>query len=471
MLKDTVIELDISGLNHQGEGVGRWKGLAVFVPLTVPGDRARAVITEVRKNFARGRLQEVMAPSQFRRETQCSYAVECGGCQLQQIDYQQQLELKAGLVKESMRRIGKLDGVEVRPVLGMDDPWHYRNKVVFQVRGTEQAVLGLYESGSNVLGAAPFSSGDELATCSGCRLVNRELNLVAAQVQDLLRLNRVAAWDGSSHQGLMQQVMLRRGLGTGQIMVALITGPGPWAGAGELAAAIKERCPDVVSVVRIIRSSRAGREKLENTVLLAGRPHIIDRLAGLQYQISPTSFYQVNSVQTSVLYHRVLAYAALTGPEKVLDAYCGVGTIALYLSRRAGRVLALEVVTEAVRDAIINARLNGITNVEFTLGDAAKVMPALAGNGFKPDCVVLDPPRRGCAPEVLEAVAGMSPARVVYVSCDPGTLARDLARLVPLGYRVAEIQPVDMFPHTAHVESVCLLEIVSKIISFATFRK
>lgn len=461
MVKQDIVELDISGLNNQGEGVGRWQGMAVFVPHTAPGDRARVVIAEEKRNYARAKLIEVISPARIRRDPDCSHASGCGGCRLQHIDYQAQLKLKAEQVEESLRRIGKLTGVKVLPVLGMADPWHYRNKVVFQVAGQAgQAVLGLYGAGSNVLGATPFGPGGVKLPepAAGCKLVHRDLNLVAATVQELLARYRVTAWDKGSGRGLLRQLLLRRAPGTDQIMVALLTGPGTWTKEQEFAEDLKSKFKNIASVVRVTSTGGKGRSAKEVIVVLAGGPQITDRLDGLSFQISPGSFYQVNSAQTSVLYRQVLDYIALSGGEQVLDAYCGVGTIALFLARRAGRVLALEEVPEAVRDAEVNARLNGITNAEFIRGDAAVVMTSLAREGFKPHGLVLDPPRRGCAPGVLQAVADMQPQRVVYVSCDPSTLSRDLGRLEHLGYHTLEVQPVDMFPHTAHIECVVRID-------------
>lgn len=462
MAREDTVELDISGLNNQGEGVGRWHGLAVFVPHTAPGDRARVVITGEKRNYARARLIELISPSIIRREPDCSHASGCGGCRLQHIDYQAQLRLKAGQVEESLRRIGKLTEVKVLPVLGMADPWHYRNKVVFQVASQAGlAMLGLYGTGSNVLGAAPFGPAGGCGVqehAAGCKLVNKELNQVAAAVQELLARYRVAAWDERKGRGLLRQLLLRRAPGTGQIMVALLTAPKPWDKEKEFAKELTDRFKDIVSVVRLTSIGGKGRKTKEVTVTLAGGSRIVDRLDNLCFEISPGSFYQVNSAQTSVLYRKVLDYADLKGGEQMLDAYCGVGTIALFLARRAGRVLGIEEVAEAVRDAGANARLNMVTNVDFTRGDAAEVIKDLAGEGFRPHGVVLDPPRRGCDPGVLQAVAGMQPERVVYVSCDPGTLSRDLARLEQLGYRTVEVQPVDMFPHTHHVEIVVSIE-------------
>ena len=462
MTRDDTVELDISGLSNQGEGVGRWQGMAVFVPHTAPGDRARVVITGEKRNYARARLTELISRSEIRRDPNCSHASGCGGCQLQHIDYQAQLRHKGEQVQESLRRIGKLTGVKVLPVLGMADPWHYRNKVVFQVVDQAgQAVVGLYGAKSNVLGATPFGNGVEvklLESATGCRLVNRELNLVAATVQEILARYRVAAWDERSGRGLLRQLLLRRAPGTGQIMVVLRTGPGTWTKEKEFAEDLRSRFKDIASVVRVTGIGSKGRGAKEVAKVLAGGSRITDRLEGLSFQISPFSFYQVNSAQTSVLYRQALDYMALEGGEQVLDAYCGVGTISLFLARRAGQVLALEELSEAVQDAEVNARLNRITNVEFIRGDAAVVMTALAGKGFKPHGVVLDPPRRGCAPGALQAVVDMQPERIVYVSCDPGTLSRDLCRLSQLGYRTTEVQPVDMFPHTAHVECVVLIE-------------
>jgi 23S rRNA (uracil1939-C5)-methyltransferase len=367
------------------------------------------------------------------------------------VDYREQLRLKTFLVKDSLSRLAGIGDALVRDMVGMENPWHYRNKAHFQVEERAGGFkLGFYEEGSHSLSAI-FDGGGT----AGCLLVDKDINRVAAAVEKLL--NRHG--QGVSG-GFFRHVVLRKAFGTGEIMAVLVTGSGRWSGqegfVGELSAS-EER---LVSLVRSLNDGPPGLILGRENIVLFGQEYITDRLGDLSLIISPASFYQVNPVQTLTLYGKVMEYAGLEGRKglTVLDAYSGVGTIALFLARSAGRVVALEVVPEAVRDARGNARLNGLDNIEFHTGEVERLLPSLAEKGLRPDVAVLDPPRRGCGPEALEAVAVMEVPRLVYVSCDPGTLARDLGRLAGLGYRVEEVQPVDMFPWTHHIESVVLLQ-------------
>ncbi|MQL51168.1 23S rRNA (uracil(1939)-C(5))-methyltransferase RlmD [Desulfofundulus thermobenzoicus] len=450
------IELSITGLTHAGEGVGRYRGLAVFVPETAPGDTVLAEVLEWKKNYARARLLAVKKPSPGRRPPRCARFSACGGCRLQHVDYAEQLHLKTGLVKDSLARIGGLSGVAVRDTAGMDNPWHYRNKVVLQVgeRGGRYR-LGFYAGDSHNL-VPIFQDGP-----GGCLLVDRDLNEVAKVIENLLNKYGHGAPGGINdwkrHKPFFRHVVLRKGFFTGEIMVVLVTGGGQWPGEKAFTGELLSQRSGLTSVVRNINDGPAGVILGRENRLLAGRKCITDRLDHLTFRISPASFYQVNPVQTLVLYRQALDYAALTGRETVVDAYSGVGTIALFLARRAKKVYGLEVVPGAVGDARLNAVLNGIDNAEFHPGAVEERLPALAACGLRPDVVVLDPPRRGCGREALEAVVKMGVPRVVYVSCDPGTLARDLGYLAGKGYRVEEVQPVDMFPWTQHVECVVYL--------------
>ncbi|MGB9803333.1 23S rRNA (uracil(1939)-C(5))-methyltransferase RlmD [Desulfofundulus sp.] len=440
--------LEVEGLNHSGEGVGRWQGLVVFVPLAAPGDRVRATVVEVKKKYLRARLEDVLVPGSARCRPRCPSFARCGGCHIQHLSYDHQLQYKTGLVRESLERIGKLAGVKVLPVLGMDNPWYYRNKVRFHVACRDgRLALGLYAPGSRVMGH--WMSPD-----TQCHILDAELNNLALTVEFLINKYRGSLMKGS--ENVLPYITLRRGAATGETMVVLATtgsNRDRWVElARELAATAR-----VTAVVQQKAALPDVEIEAGQIRTLYGRGYMTDRLGDLVFRLSASSFYQVNPVQTRVLYEKVREYAGLTGRERVLDAYCGVGTIALFLARRAREVLGVEVSARAVDDARQNARLNNLGNVSFVRGAVEKILPRLFDHGSGPDVLVLDPPRRGCHRSVLEALVRHPVPRVVYVSCDPGTLARDLGFLAGNGYRVVEVQPVDMFPQTHHVECVALL--------------
>lgn len=452
------IRLQIDGLTHAGDGVGRYRGMAVFVPGTMPGDTVLAEVAEVKKSFARARLLEIIGRSPGRRDPRCSHYTACGGCRLQHVNYEDQLRLKTGLVRDSLARIAGLGSVPVLNCIGMANPWHYRNKVRFQVKEEPGGIrLGLYEEKSRIL-TAVFK--DEDGSYTGCLLVDRELNETASDIEKLLNRHG-AAVDRHGREGrFFRHVVLRKGFFTGEIMVVLATGNNHWPREKEFVSDLLTLRPRIKSLVRNINGRPYGPVPgLENRIL-AGREYITDRLGHLTFMISPLSFYQVNPAQTLVLYRKALEYAELDPDRRqtVVDAYSGVGTIALFMAGRAEKVYGLEAAAGAVEDARRNAALNGINNTEFLRGDVEKTFPDLAARGLLPGVVVLDPPRSGCRREVLEAVADMQTPRVVYVSCDPGTLARDLGLLAGMGYRVEEVQPVDMFPWTSHIEVVARIE-------------
>jgi len=449
--QDKKIHISVSGINHAGHGVGRHNGLAVFIPGAIPEDTVLTEITGLKKNYATGKLLEIISPSPKRKVPPCPAFSSCGGCRLQQVDYREQLSLKTGLVRDSLSRIAGLKEIKVLKTIGMNNPWHYRNKVRFQIDVADGCRrLGFFEVGSHSL--VPVDQAG-----AGCLLTDRDLNETALIIEKLI--NKYGGQPAGNKNNLFfRHLFLRKALFTGQIMAILATSERDWPLERNFAGELLSLQPDIASLIRNINSGVNTAVPGQENRVLYGQEIITDRLGPLSFRISPFSFYQVNPRQTLVLYQKVLEYAALSGKETIVDAYCGIGTIALFLAGRAKKIYGLEVFPEAVADARRNARLNKINNVDFIAGKVEKQLPLMSAEGLRPDLVILDPPRRGCGRTVLDAIADMQVPGIIYVSCDPGTLARDLKYLTGKGYMVREVQPVDMFPWTHHVECIVLIK-------------
>lgn len=441
------VELKIETVNHDGEGVGRYKGMAVFVPFAVPGEEVVARITELKKNFGFGEVVETKSPSSSRVIPRCPAFALCGGSKLQHIDYRMQLELKRKLVEDSLKRIGRINDAVVHPVIGMDDPWGYRNKAVYQVNRVDGKVeLGFFAEGSHTH-----------VPTTDCLLLDGQIRDIAPLIEGMLNKYQVPPYDWETGRGLLRHMVVRKGSDNAKIMIVFITAPGKFAEQFTMAREIRAKVPQAASIVRNINNAPTRQIFGQESQLLAGQMSITEQLGGLIFTVSPTSFFQVNSRQAEILYQKAVEFAALTGRETVLDVYCGTGTAALFLARKAGRVFGFEVSPEAVADAASNAKANKMTTVEFVTGKAEERLPRLLRQGMAPDVVVVDPPRQGVEKRALQAIADMGPQRIVYISCDPATMARDLNFLSYRGYRTTEVQPVDMFPQTAHVESIVLM--------------
>ena len=444
--------LDIDGLGHSGEGVGRKDGFTVFVPLALPGERVAVRVKTVKKQYAVAELREIIISAPQRSQPPCPVYQTCGGCQLQHLSYAGQLEIKRQQVVDAVTRIGHLNETVIHPVLGAEEPWHYRNKMQFPVgRQNGVAVIGCYCAGTHEI----------IDTCQ-CMIQHPANNEIAAAVKEWVDECGISVYDEKNDKGILRHVLGRVGTVSGEVMAVLITSTDTMPHSESLIAGLRKRIPGLVSVCQNVNSRRTNVVMGEKNRVLWGKETINDQLGDFTFRISPRSFFQVNTVQTRVLYEKALEYAGLTGKETVIDAYCGTGTISLFLSRRAEKVYGIEIVEPAIRDAVLNAQHNSVDNVEFIVGDAVAVMPELYRRGVRPEVVVVDPPRAGCDVKVLETFVKMEPQRIVYVSCNPASLARDLALLNGLGYNAKEIQPVDMFPQTHHVECVALLQRVDK---------
>ena len=449
--------LTITALSEEGEGIGRLNGMAVFVPGALPGETVACYLTEQKKNFARGQLTQILVASEHRVTPPCPYFPQCGGCQLQHLDYGAQLEAKRVTVQDALERIGGFKGIQVPLTLGMETPYRYRNNGQYPIRKVNgQLKIGFFMAGSH-----------EVIDVRDC-LIQPEINgRVVEALRGWILEKGISVYNPRTEEGLLRHLMIRHSNVTGGLMVVVVAAAKGLPEEGALVAALRKAVPEIESIL-LNANPKAGSQVLGlHHRVLYGAERIMGEIDGFHFGISPLSFFQVNTAQTRVLYSKALEYADLKGHETVFDVYCGIGTISLSLSRKARQVYGIESVRPAVEDAMENAARAGVRHVEFICGKAEAVMPRLAAQGIRPEVVVLDPPRKGCESEVLRALLEMRPERIVYVSCKPSTLARDLKILcggesggegsgAPV-YTIQAVQPVDMFGGTGHVECVVLM--------------
>jgi len=437
--------ITIQGMGNNGEGVGRYEDFTVFIPFTLPGEVIKTKITQYKKNYAVGRIIEIIEAAPNRVVPKCDVYGTCGGCQLQHVSYEGQLALKTQKVRDIIARIAKMDPVMVEATLGAKQPWNYRNKMQMPVAGTaENLKMGFYAMGSH-----------DIVENFHCHIQMDLNNKLASVCYDIMTELHIAPYDELTGEGVVRHI-IGRVAPTG-IMVIIVTAVKNLPQQETWVARIRETIPEVTSIVANYNPKNTNVIMGRECNVLWGASYIVDTIEDLTFRLSPHSFFQVNPVQTSVLYGKALEFADLTGGETVVDAYCGTGTISLFMAHNAKKVIGIEIVEPAIIDARNNAKSNGFTNTEFIVADAAKAMPALYNKGVRVDVIVFDPIRAGCKEEVLRAAASMQPKRMVYVSCNPASMARDIAILDTLGYKTVKVQPVDMFPMTAHVETVTLL--------------
>ncbi|MEK5428805.1 23S rRNA (uracil(1939)-C(5))-methyltransferase RlmD [Cytobacillus sp. FSL R7-0680] len=447
--KNDYIDVTFEDLTHEGAGVAKVDGYPLFVPNALPGEKAQIKVLKTSKGYGFGKLIETYEESPFRVTAPCPIYKECGGCQLQHLSYEGQLLAKQKQVRDVLTRIGKLENVTVHPTLGMSDPWRYRNK--------SQVPIGEHEGG--LIGGFYQQRSHQIIDMKSCLIQQEKNDEVIQKVKDICNKNGVRAYDEQRHKGDLRHIMARYGLVTGDVMIVLVTKAKDLPNRKKIIADITENIAGVKSIVQNVNPKKTNVIMGDETRVLWGQEVIYDYIGDVRFAISARSFYQVNPEQTKVLYDKALEYAALTGKEEVIDAYCGIGTISLFLAQKAKSVFGVEIVPEAIEDAKRNAELNNITNANFAVGKAEEVIPAWYEKGHKADVLVVDPPRKGCDEALLQTIIDMKPKKVVYVSCNPGTLARDLRVLEDGGYRTVEVQPVDMFPQTMHVECVALIEL------------
>ncbi|MCD8143840.1 MAG: 23S rRNA (uracil(1939)-C(5))-methyltransferase RlmD [Oscillospiraceae bacterium] len=443
--KNGLVKLKIENWSGDGSGVARLDGLVVFVKGALVGETCMVRLETVHKNAAWGHMEKLLEPSPARVEPDCPYYPRCGGCQLRHMTYAEELQMKRQKVQDALTRIGG-QTVTVETIHGAQEPERYRNKAQFPVEpGENGGKVGFFRAGSH-----------QVIPVEHCLLQKPEADAAANAVRQWMRTCQIPAYEERAHRGLIRHVYVRTNR-AGESLICLVVNGERVPSEKSLISRLRAACPKAVGILLNVNTKKTNVILGERYRLLWGQDFLMDELCGLTFRLSVPSFYQVNREQAEVLYGRALAFAELTGKETVVDLYCGVGTISLVMAKRAGKVIGAEIVPEAVADAGENARRNGLTNAEFICADAGQAVAELARRGLRPDVVSVDPPRKGLSQAVIDAIGQMEPSKVVYVSCDPATLARDVKLLGEKGYRLTQTEAVDLFPRTGHVETVVQL--------------
>lgn len=446
--KNQTIEIEIIDMNNDGEGVGKLDGYTLFIKDSIIGDLVEVKIIKAKKNYGYGRLIRIIKPSAYRVEPRCPVARQCGGCQLQALDYKEQLRFKEDKVKNNLERIGGLKDINIHPIIGMDEPYRYRNKAQFPV--------GFNKNGEVITGFYAARTHSIIET-DHCDIGIEENSVILEKIRNYMKEYNVNPYEEETHKGILRHVLIRSSFKTKELMVCLVINGSILPESEKLVESLCQ-IPGMKSICLNVNKDKTNVILGEKILPLWGEMFITDSIGDIKYKISPLSFYQVNPIQTQKLYEKVLEAAGLTGKEVVWDLYCGIGTISLFLAQKAKKVYGVEIVAAAIENAKENALFNQIENVEFYLGKAEEVLPGYySENKVYVDVIVVDPPRKGCDELLLNTMLEMQPKTIVYVSCDSATLARDLKILSEGGYRVADVWPVDMFPQTVSIESVVKL--------------
>ena len=451
--------VNIEGSGYLGEGVAKINDYTLFVPGALKGEKAKIRVIKVNKNYGFSKLIEILKPSETRVNPPCKAYKSCGGCNLQHYSYNSQLEFKRDRVLDCLNKAEgsrafkeSLKKIIVHKTLGMKEPFRYRNKVQLPIGKTDnEVVIGFYKQGSH-----------QIVNIDSCLIQNSISDKILKLTRQWIEKYNIDVYDEQAHRGLLRNLMIRTAYKTSEVMVVIVTSEEKLPHKEELIELLKESLPNIKSIIQNINRDKTNVILGKTSITLWGKDTIKEYIGDLLFNISPLSFFQVNPIQTEILYNKALEYADLKGEETVFDAYCGTGTISLFLSKKAKKVYGVEIIKEAIDNAKENAKENKINNAQFIVGKSEEVIPDLINKGIKAEVVVVDPPRKGCDRELLEALSKMKPEKIVYVSCDPATLARDLSILYNLGYMTKEIQPVDMFPMTGHVECVVLMSRVEK---------
>lgn len=452
--KNKHYELEITSMGSEGEGIGRLNGFPVFVENAVKGDFAEVRIVKVKKTYAYGKLIRLIKASKLRAEPVCEHYPRCGGCNLQHLSYEAQLDFKTEKVKDCLERIGGFKGIEVKRALGAKSLENYRNKAQFPVGSCGGKVqIGFYAKRSH-----------NIINSDYCCIQNKANKKIAAVIREFIEKYNIKPYNETSHTGVLRHIITRAAEKTGEIIVTLVINSDKLENSDILVEMLTKADKNIVGVALNINKEKTNVIMGGSLKVIWGKGFITDYIGSLKFEISPLSFYQVNPRQTEVLYSKALELAGLdNGRQTVIDAYCGIGTISLFLAQRAKKVYGVEIIKEAIENAKRNAEINGISNAEFFVGRAEEVIPKLyTQRGINADVAVVDPPRKGCDERLLSVIADMKCERVVYISCDPATLARDLKFLCNKGFSIEEVQPVDMFCMSSHVECVVLMSRVEK---------
>ena len=446
LIKNQIYETTICDYTAEGQGIARIDGCVVFIPNAIVGERCRVRIEKAQKTWAAGKLVEILEKSPHRVNRECPISSSCGGCDFWHMDYTEETRLKANRVRQALNRIGG-ENLDEIPILSAPSCQGYRNRAQYPVATEKGRVYaGFFRAGTH-----------SVVENSRCLILPEETDLVKKIVIDYVNHYRITAYDETTGKGLLRHIYVRRGAVSGQVLVCLVINGRKLPHPEDLIARL-QAVPGFTTLVLSVNTKTGNTVLGDEFITLYGPGYIEDTLCALTFRLSPRSFYQVNHHQAQRLYDAAITQAGITKDDLVLDLYCGVGTITLAMAKAAGKVIGVEVVEQAVQDAKENARRNGIENAEFFCGDAGKAALALEEQGIRPDVVVVDPPRKGLNADTIEALARMSPRRIVYVSCDPATLARDVALLKDRGYALKSAQAADLFPRCSHVESIAVLE-------------
>ena len=446
--KNDLFEAEITAMTAEGSGICRADGMAVFVPGTAVGDRCVVRVVKVLKKYAFGRLEELLTPSPDRTTPDCPIAGPCGGCVYRHITYEAELKIKTQRVRDALERIGGFENIPMEPILGAPSRTRYRNKC--------QLPIGLSKNGEMQMGFYAVNSHRIIDTHT-CLLQPEVFDRAAEAFRAWQKLSGESIYDEAAHSGVLRHLYMRCGEKSGEVLVCIVANSAKLHREDLLVKMLREAVPEITGIVLNINRERTNVVLGRELRTLWGKPTIRDTLCRLEFEISPHAFYQVNRTQAEALYNKAAEYAGLTGAETLLDLYCGTGTIGLSMASRAKKLIGAEIIPSAVENARKNAAHNHVTNAEFLCGDAKDAARILYERGERPDVIVIDPPRKGCDAAVISTIAAMRPTRVVYVSCDPATLARDLKQFTAEEYNIEAVTPVDMFPGTAHVETVVQL--------------
>lgn len=444
--KNDYFDINITDIGINGEGIGKIDNFTIFVEGALPNEKVNIKIIKVKKNYGYGKLIKVITPSPYRKEPICKYFNKCGGCNLLHLDYNQQLNIKSKFIQSNLKKIAKIEDIKVPVAIGMDNPFNYRNKASFPINFTDKINIGFYKPRSH-----------NIINIDNCIIQNPINNIIIEKTREFIKESNISIYDENSGKGDLRHIVTRVANKTNEILICLVINNNKFLYKDLLIKKFKN-IPNLDSIVINYNTNKNNvilGDKIEN---IFGKGYIIDYIKDLKFNISPLSFYQVNPIQTEILYEKALQFCNLTGDEIVFDAYCGIGTISLFLAKNCKKVYGIEIVPDAIKNAKENAKINNITNAQFFVGKSEDIIPKLIfEENIYPDVIVVDPPRKGCDIALLDAIAKTNIKKLVYVSCDNATLARDINYLSNFGFKLDKIQPVDMFCMTTHIECVALI--------------